>query len=423
KDKNFPTPDLTKNSVDNEQYSEVKAALDAGGIIIAYGYNGPVVRLPNGVVVNSVTGAKSRNPVSEEYFNSVLSDHDVMEQQYWNAVHSGRTDMLDYKAHKALNDELVDIKLGLYVEGVGSRKGELDEFGQPLHGRSNYNAINALGNIWGGNEGVAEKIGKTWRWANYTVPDREVRYAERMERESRDPTYQLDQLANSPVGAIAYDLATIYGADERQKQIALDVGSTADAFISGAGGRRSLRVSRTQRRMQIPLGNSNVSSGIDFGPIPVEHQLRYERYLQRPSARKLDPAAWYEKAKIVWANNRSGNSFEKMVREWIGTPIGKGSKPVSIDGFIPDLPVGKRYGVTDIKNVESLSRSPQLVAFFEYAKINKLPFNLIIGPNTKYISAPLLNDIRSTGGGVKFFDMTSKKMYKVDIGNEGNWRK
>lgn len=160
-----------------------------------------------------------------------------------------------------------------------------------------------------------------------------------------------------------------------------------------------------------------------YGNIPPEHQSRYDRYLNGPTVKKLPPDAWYEKAKRAWANNARGNAFEQEVRAELKAPLGPGSKPESIDGFIPDLPVGKKYGVTDVKNVVDLSNSPQLRSFHKHALENELPFNSIIGPRTRSISEPLLDNIRQTGGKVIRYDPVTRQFKNIDIGSSGPWKK
>lgn len=86
-------------------------------------------------------------------------------------------------------------------------------------------------------------------------------------------------------------------------------------------------------------------------------------------------------------------------------PLGKGSKPVNVTGsdgktYVPDLPVGDAYGVTDVKDWKNLSNDRQLKAFGAYAKANKLPFNLVISPKTESMSEPLLaNEPGGMAGG------------------------
>jgi len=141
-----------------------------------------------------------------------------------------------------------------------------------------------------------------------------------------------------------------------------------------------------------------------YGDIPAEHHWRYDRYLNDGTVQKhLGPDKWWAKAQTVWANNPEGNGFEQAVRTRLDAPLGRGSKPLSIEGFIPDLPVGDTYGVTDVKNWIDLANSDQLRAFHQYAIDNGLPFNLVIGPRTETISEPLLDNVRQTGGRVTLF--------------------
>jgi hypothetical protein len=163
-------------------------------------------------------------------------------------------------------------------------------------------------------------------------------------------------------------------------------------------------------------------AGSKYGGIPAEHQSRYDKYLSGPSVKKLTPDAC-ESAKRAWKNNADGNAFETSARKALKAPLGPGSKPISIQGYIPDLPIGKKYGVTDVKNIINLSNDDQLRAFSKYALENKLPFNSIIGPRTQSISEPLLDGIRQTGGKVIRFDPTTGQFKNIDIGLSGPWKK
>lgn len=174
---------------------------------------------------------------------------------------------------------------------------------------------------------------------------------------------------------------------------------------------------------KVKSGGATAKAARDYGPIPAEHHARYDRYLNGPSAKKLDPEAWYASAQRAWTNNSNGNVFEKAVRTELGAPLGAGSKPLSIGGFVPDLPVGSTYGVTDIKNVVNLNNSDQLRAFSQHALDNNLPFNSIIGPRTESISEPLLDSIRKTGGNVIHYNPATNEFKNIDIGRSGPWRK
>jgi Restriction endonuclease fold toxin 7 len=160
-----------------------------------------------------------------------------------------------------------------------------------------------------------------------------------------------------------------------------------------------------------------------YGNIPQDNYWRYDRYLESKPNGYSEPDTWWKKTLQIWENNLNGNSFEKQVRTKLRTPIGKGSKPVSINGRVPDLPVGSKFGVTDIKDWMKIDKTDQLTEFYKYAKENNLPFNLIVSPRTNHISEPLLEMIRETSGNVRQFDPATKKITSIDIGESGWWKR
>lgn len=164
-------------------------------------------------------------------------------------------------------------------------------------------------------------------------------------------------------------------------------------------------------------------AAVDYGNIPDEHQWRYDRYLNSDTAKKLGPDQWLAKAETAWANNAAGNAFEQAVRAKMKAPLGKGSKPVSIAGFVPDLPVGAKYGVTDVKNLIDVSHSDQLRAFAAHAEANALPFNLVVGPRTKSISGPVLDSVRKTGGRIMHYDPDTTDLSVLPLPKSGPWKK
>jgi hypothetical protein len=174
----------------------------------------------------------------------------------------------------------------------------------------------------------------------------------------------------------------------------------------------------------ILVHNAEAYTGpIDYGSIPTEHQWRYQRYLNDPLTGTLGPEDWLKRAQTIWANNRGGNTFERQVREALGAPLGVGSKPSNLDGYIPDLPAGLRYGVTDIKDWTRLDVDDQLRSFFQHASSNDLPFNLIISPRTMHISEPLLEMVRETNGRVFQFDPITRTFSNISIGLKGLWKR
>jgi hypothetical protein len=77
--------------------------------------------------------------------------------------------------------------------------------------------------------------------------------------------------------------------------------------------------------------------------------------------------------------------------------------------------------VTDIKNVQEITNSTnkygvkQLESFFDRAKAENLPFNLIISPNTKSISQTVVNMVKETNGRIFQFDPSIGKWSTIDI--------
>lgn len=174
-------------------------------------------------------------------------------------------------------------------------------------------------------------------------------------------------------------------------------------------------------------GDGSTRDGVDYQDIPDEEYWRYNRYLDNCAAKDSRPLPaddWQVLSARMRENNSSGYGFEREVRETLSAPIGAGSRPVTTkEGFVPDLPVGKKFGVTDIKNVATLNDSDQLTAFHGLAQERGLPFNLIVGPKTTHISGPLLDRVRGTNGQVRCYDPASKTFTQLDIGSSGYWSK
>ncbi|MFY0678885.1 MAG: LysM peptidoglycan-binding domain-containing protein, partial [Neptuniibacter sp.] len=157
-----------------------------------------------------------------------------------------------------------------------------------------------------------------------------------------------------------------------------------------------------------------------YGSIPTEEYAKYDRYLNNKSGGALNADEWFSKAQIIRANRQNGGQFETDV---VNKIVLENQSKTNIGGHIPDLPVGKQYGVTDIKNVQNLSNGPQLKAFYQYARENELPFNIIISPRTQSVSGPVLDQIRSTGGYLREYNPSTQQFRSINIGDEGYWRR
>jgi hypothetical protein len=129
--------------------------------------------------------------------------------------------------------------LGLRLPGESSsvRLGspDVDTMGQPLNGRSNYNAFSKLSDIITSSNGETLSLSRLYGWGTYTVPDASQRAAEINARFGADPKYELlDRVAASPLGGAAYGLANLAGASPETQRLVLDLGSAADGLLMAA---------------------------------------------------------------------------------------------------------------------------------------------------------------------------------------------
>ena len=111
---------------------------------------------------------------------------------------------------------------------------QYDEMGQPLHGRSHYNALSQLGSIWNSDAPISDKLRQTGRWSVYTVPDAQQRRAEFSGTSSaagQRPDYALEFALGFPF-TIPLGIGMLAGANDRQLA-ALD---QASAGLYGASG-------------------------------------------------------------------------------------------------------------------------------------------------------------------------------------------
>jgi hypothetical protein len=127
---------------------------------------------------------------------------------------------------------------GLNAGDIADGAVRVDKMDQPLNGRSNYNAWTQFGNIMSdaGKDSLGTTAGKLWDWATHTVPDADQRAAEIRARYGNDPRFaQIDQMRDSPLGAIGWLGARTVGASPAAQQMWLDIGTSADGFaMSGA---------------------------------------------------------------------------------------------------------------------------------------------------------------------------------------------
>jgi hypothetical protein len=118
------------------------------------------------------------------------------------------------------------------------------------------------------------------------------------------------------------------------------------------------------------------------------------------------------------ANPLRGNAFEREVRSALGAT---GKTPVTYRATrvttIPDLPVGKRFGVADAKDVRQLTGSRQLRTQIAIAEAEGLPFSLFISRRTRTVSTSLRDAVRRTNGRILEFEPESRTFRDVVFGN------
>ncbi len=121
-------------------------------------------------------------------------------------------------------------------------------------------------------------------------------------------------------------------------------------------------------------------------------------------------------------NARAGRVFETAVIDALGAVKSSGgvSEVASRVTTVPDLPIGKLFGVTEIKNVQNLSFSRQLQAQFAAAQTAGLPFNLIVSTRTRHVSETVREAIRSTKGRIFVYDERLRRFSAAAFDQFGN---
>jgi len=125
-----------------------------------------------------------------------------------------------------------------YTGGLlADASGAVDKMGQPLDGRSNYNAFRKFGEIVGGipQQPLSTTLGQLADWATYTAPDAQQRAAEITGRYAPDPSFSvLDRALASPLGGAAYGFANLSGASPATQELLLGLVSAADGLLMSA---------------------------------------------------------------------------------------------------------------------------------------------------------------------------------------------
>ncbi len=86
------------------------------------------------------------------------------------------------------------------------------------------------------------------------------------------------------------------------------------------------------------------------------------------------------------------------------TKINKNTGKISIEGLGRSVPDVLQKGIREIKSGVEVNDSPQLRVQAAYAKLFRVPFSLVVSPNTERISKVVQDAIRKTGGTIQRFD-------------------
>ncbi|NJK32418.1 MAG: hypothetical protein HC927_08410, partial [Deltaproteobacteria bacterium] len=105
-----------------------------------------------------------------------------------------------------------------------------------------------------------------------------------------------------------------------------------------------------------------------------------------------------------------GQAFEKAALSRLGLL----KNTTTIEGFTRGGHLGRAIpdaitdaGVYEFKNRLFISHTRQLQIQINYAISSGKPFNLVVSPRTQYVSAPLKEAIKDTGGTVMVFDSST----------------
>ncbi|MFZ5780384.1 MAG: putative toxin [Pseudomonadota bacterium] len=104
----------------------------------------------------------------------------------------------------------------------------------------------------------------------------------------------------------------------------------------------------------------------------------------------------------ILANAKKGLEFERSVIAALNTE--KNTTKIGIEGLGRSVPDILRKGITEIKTRQEVNNSLQIRVQIAYARLFKLPFNLIVSPTTKRISKNVKDAVEQTGGTIRRYD-------------------
>jgi hypothetical protein len=236
-----------RNVSDSSYRNEMDRESDGYTPAAAYGYrNGLDIEsdLASGAYLNREQEERLQSGVTVTDYGDDFADGDGLLAASTGARRRSGSDLpiAGSSASGSSSSEL-DIGPGLRVPGTprGPALGnmELDRWGQPLNGRSDFNRFEAIGQVLQSDDSLLTKLAQLADLATYTTPDADQLAAEISAKWTAEPNPDLariDRMRMSPVGAILGGTSIALGATEQTQDMLVDVGTAADGLLlAGAG--------------------------------------------------------------------------------------------------------------------------------------------------------------------------------------------
>jgi Restriction endonuclease fold toxin 7 len=102
------------------------------------------------------------------------------------------------------------------------------------------------------------------------------------------------------------------------------------------------------------------------------------------------------------ANAVRGGEFERAVLK--AMEAAKNKTKIGVEGVGRSVPDILNKGITEIKSGVEIDSSPQLRTHYAFAKEERVPFNLVVGPATRRVSKSVQDLVYDTGGTIQRFD-------------------
>jgi hypothetical protein len=83
---------------------------------------------------------------------------------------------------------------------------------------------------------------------------------------------------------------------------------------------------------------------------------------------------------------------------------GKNKTKITVEGVGRSVPDILNKGITEIKSGVEIDSSPQLRTQSAYARENRAPYGLVVGPATRRVSRRVQKLVSDTGGTIQRFD-------------------